>query len=214
MHVSRPDPIGVSNVSRGSAVEWQLRSSSGRTLTCLLRHASIGIEVWVGYQTEDRALSSVVRKNVEDARATAQRFRDTALESGYKEFSEAAPANGSPVDHDRRTSQRLDFVVEVYGRSAPMQTPITLLNISHTGMAIRMETPLPLETPQRFHIHLADGTVVKLVGEVVRCESQGREYVVGVHFAYPIDDVFDDLTRGKTAESRQVNAAGTARLPR
>jgi hypothetical protein len=158
------------------------------------------MEVWVGYEGDERAVSCVVRRNLEDALATAQRFRETALESGYTEPGEGVPPGCRPMDSDRRTSRRLDFVVEVYGRTVPTHVPITLLNISYTGMAIRMELPLPVETPQRFHIHLADGTVVKLVGEIVRCVPEGRDYVIGVQFAYPIDDVFDDLTRGNTAE--------------
>jgi hypothetical protein len=159
----------------------------------------VGIEVWVGYDNEEHAVGSVVRSNLEDALATARRFRQTALASGYGELEPVAAAR-PVVAPDRRMSPRSEPTAEARGRSVPLQTPITLLNISRTGMAIRMGIALPVDTSQRFQLHLEDGTVLKLLGNVVRCEPQEDDYIIGVHFACPLGDVLEDIIRGKTAE--------------
>jgi hypothetical protein len=97
--------------------------------------------------------------------------------------------------NERRTSPRVELVVELYGKTIPMGLPITLLNISASGMGIRMNLPLPEATYQRFDVELADGTILNLSGQIMHCEPAGEEhFLIGVRFAQPVPDVLARIT--------------------
>jgi hypothetical protein len=85
--------------------------------------------------------------------------------------------------NERRAAPRVRMLIDVYGRTVPLGVPITLLNISRTGMAIRTELPLPLDVEHCFELTLPDGTIVLLDGEIAR-RSAGADdcFTVGIRF--------------------------------
>jgi hypothetical protein len=94
------------------------------------------------------------------------------------------------MTNERRMSPRVELVVELYGKTIPMGLPVTLLNLSASGMGIRMTLPLPEATYQRFDLELADGTIVNLSGQIMHCEPAGEsQFLIGVRFAHPVPDV-------------------------
>ena len=100
---------------------------------------------------------------------------------------------------DRRTSARQRMILELYGRTVPLGIPITLIDISLTGMAIRTQLPLPVDASQRFELRLKDGSCVRLDGDVMHCEAlNDNEFIVGVRFheCTPVADLFDRITVG------------------
>ena len=100
---------------------------------------------------------------------------------------------------ERRAAPRLRMMIEVYGRTVPLGVPITLVNISRTGMAIRTELPLPLDVEHCFELMLHDGSTVLLDGETAhRTAGPDDFFTIGVRFTQPgaVAAAFNRITLG------------------
>jgi hypothetical protein len=116
--------------------------------------------------------------------------------------------------NDRRAAPRVRMLIELYGRTVPLGVPITLVNISLAGMAIRTELPLPLDVEHCFELTLPDGSTVVLDGEIAR-RTAGIDdcFTVGIRFTDPaaIAAVFNRITEGTaTPEPAWVQSGASA----
>jgi hypothetical protein len=96
------------------------------------------------------------------------------------------------------------MLIEIYGRTVPLGIPITLLDISLTGMAILTELPLPLDVQHCFELTLLDGSRVVVDGEIVRRMAGADDcFTVGIRFTEPsaVATVFNRITETTSPEA-------------
>ena len=88
--------------------------------------------------------------------------------------------------HERRRRPRVTVLGSLYGRLVALDVPVSVRNISLSGMSIETEIPFPIGTSHAFEILLGDETVVRVAGEIIHCnrveEDADDRYVSGIRF--------------------------------
>src|SRR5262245_41897970 len=97
---------------------------------------------------------------------------------------------------DRRSTPRVSGTCKVYGMTVPQGSPVTLIDISPGGMAIRTSVVLPTNVDHDFRM-ADDWASLALIGRVAHCERvENGQFTVGIQFAEAqADDVVEFIKR-------------------
>jgi len=101
---------------------------------------------------------------------------------------ELSPTRPAPAE--RRRSPRIELLGELYGHVVALDVPLTVRDMSLTGLLIEAPVAFPVGAVHQFSLMLGDDSSIVLSGRVCRCRAIERAddvawFESGIEFVDP-----------------------------